>query len=265
MVQITTADAVWEKVFDRELFEYNEDSEFKINFIFDERQALADSEEEKRSELDSQKTRNDEIQEIVFELQNEHKKLGDSYKEKISEYEINLTGYNQKVQTLNDHGGAPPEEFEKLENQKENLNNEAVGLSQLSKELNKLAIEINRLGEKGNSLVLDYNQEVDDYNHEYGFTREFTQGDYQGDKINIYKFSSDNELTAVLAHEFGHALGLDHVDGTSSVMYYLMEETDKSPFLSQNDRFAFIKECGSGEEFLNKLRKTIREILVKFK
>ncbi|MES2214229.1 MAG: matrixin family metalloprotease [Patescibacteria group bacterium] len=76
---------------------------------------------------------------------------------------------------------------------------------------------------KYNSLVDQANQKVSTINESAG--KEFNEGEYiydeAGQRINIYEFTSRAELVRVLAHELGHALGLDHNSNPDSIMYYL--------------------------------------------
>jgi predicted Zn-dependent protease len=62
-------------------------------------------------------------------------------------------------------------------------------------------------------------------------------------QITIYQFDSEDELSIVLAHEFGHALELDHVAGEKSVMYHFMEKQDVVDGLSHEDRAEFDRVC----------------------
>jgi hypothetical protein len=183
----------------------------------------------------------------------------------LGAYETRLGAYNRKVSSFNDQGGAPPGQFAALEAERRELDRESAGLQATTGELNTLIANINELGDRGQALVDSYNREVEIFNDNFGFSREFTQGDYQGDRINIYKFSDVQELEQVLAHEFGHALGIDHVDVESSLMYYLLEETNQSPTLSAADSAAFTAVCGTGEEFDQTVRRTIRDFLTLIK
>jgi hypothetical protein len=258
---IQTAVSVWEEAVGRELFVYDESAVFTVNFVFDERQAIANSEENQRTTLDAQRAENERIQAAVESLQREYETLNSSYRNRLVAYETRLDVYNAEVRKYNDRGGAPPEIFSELETERRALEREATAVSAITTQLNGLATEINRLAERGNRLVEQYNREVDRYNAAFGFEREFTQGDFQGDRINIYKFSTETELITVLAHEFGHALGIGHVEGTSSLMYYLLGDTSQSPALSNEDLQAFEEVCGFTETFGQKIRRLIRAAL----
>ena len=258
---VAEAEAVWEKGAGRDLFYYDEDADLIIDFVFDDRQALADSEVSQKQELDKKRDENDALRKTIEELQKEYEEDTSSYKRSVDAYERNLTAYNNKVQSYNDQGGAPAEAYDELEAEKESLNRQSGELNERSNQLNELASKINELGNNSNKLVDEYNREVERYNEQFGFSREFTQGDYFDGTISIYKFSDDRELVAVLTHELGHALGIDHVEAQSSVMYYLLEDSDSAPVLSAEDTEAFLAACGTGESIGAQVRLMIRNTL----
>ncbi len=262
--RVQLAEKQWEEAINRELFVYDDEAEFTVNFIFDERQAKSNAEEQERRFLDGQLAENEELFEVVDIAQKEYDNLASSYQARVNTYESRLSKYNETVQKYNDRGGAPEEEFETLEEERRALNREAEDLSSMVNQLNNLANQINELSTEGNRLINAYNGDVEDYNQNYGFAREFTQGDYEGSQINIYEFSSNNELQAVLLHEFGHALGIDHVEASSSVMYYLLEDNNVRPLFSAEDLTAFYEVCGTGKEWDHQLRKIVRNLLTAF-
>lgn len=257
---LKAAELQWEQSVSRDLFVYEETADFTINFVFDERQELSDSERSQRDALDEQLVENEELFSIIDAAQAEYDTAASSYQDRADTYETRLEAYNQTVLQYNDRGGAPEEEFTALEEERTSLNREANALTILTDELNELAARLNALSNRGNDLVDVYNSNVERYNEQFGFSHEFTQGDYQGDKINIYEFSNENELQAVLLHELGHALGIDHIDATSSVMYYLLEDTEDAPSFSADDLAAYYDVCGAEESFEQKLRHSIRSV-----
>jgi predicted RNase H-like nuclease (RuvC/YqgF family) len=258
---LAKAEAVWEESAGRELFIYDEKATLVVDFIFDERQAEADIEVTEQKALDTKKTENDTLVKTIEDLQKEYDSLSESYKKRVGSYEARLNAYNDKVNSYNDQGGAPGDVFSELEQERVSLNVESKELSKKADELTTLSNKINELSERGNALVEKYNEEVVEYNKKFGYAREFTQGDYQGERINVYKFSDDAELLAVLTHELGHALGLEHVEGESSVMYYLLKDTTSAPVLSKDDEAAFVAQCGTGKEWPHRVRTLIRSLL----
>ncbi|MEM9336622.1 MAG: matrixin family metalloprotease [Patescibacteria group bacterium] len=251
---ILDAEAIWEDTTGRNLFRYKEDAnDLVINFVFDDRQAFADAEEDFREELDEKETRTETINETFAELAARHGIESQTYEAQVRAYEVDLASYNATVEQYNEEGGAPPEVFDELQQQARNLDRTAGELNAEARRLNNLAEEINALGEQGNEIIESYNEDVATYNQTFGESTEFTQGDYLGDTINIYKFSNQRELQLVLAHELGHALGLDHVEGRKSIMYYLMGDQPQQPQLSPTDLDAFVTTCGDGQSFIERL------------
>lgn len=262
---LADAEKVWEGEMGRELFNYDEKEGVAVNFVFDERQALAESQLSQKAELDKNKADNQELLATIESLRKQYDLDAKVYQEKVDAYEKKLSAYNDKVNGYNDRGGAPSEVFAKLEKEKAALSRESSSLNTTSDKLNELVKKINELSQKSGEIIDVYNSEVKLYNDEFGFSREFTQGDYKDRVINIYKFSTDNEVRKVLAHELGHSLGIDHVEGDSSIMYYLLKDTSSAPVLSSEDKAAFAILCGTGNELSFKIRFAIRSFLTNFK
>ena len=261
---VAEAAAVWEDATGRELFRADPEADFAIEFIFDERQERARSEAEFRAALDAKQARNAELAVTLTELTSEYDDLRDSYRSRVRAYEQRLAAYNEEVATYNEDGGAPPAEYTRLEAEQSALDAEAAALEETARELNQLANEINDISEQGNQLVESYNRDVSEYNERFSDGGAFTQGEFQGDRIAIYKFTNMTELRQVMAHEFGHALGIEHVEDPRSVMYYLLEEQPADPTLTEADIAAFQAVCGTGEEWSHWLRRTIRSLLTTF-
>jgi hypothetical protein len=262
IAELKKSEQIWEDYAGRELFTYDEEGVLAVDFVFDDRQAMADSEFNSRQALDARKIEHEKLFDTIDGLQKEYESRTNEYQKELSSYEGRLGTYNETVARYNDQGGAPTEEFAKLERDKAALARESETLNTKSASLNEMAGKINQLGDEANKLVEAYNKEVEQYNEQFGYEREFTQGDYGGGRINIYKFSNPTELQSVLVHEFGHALGIDHVEGGSSVMYYLLGDTSVAPELSNEDKEAFIAVCGQDESIAAVSRRLIRNVLV---
>ncbi len=256
----TTAEALWEDALGQDLFVYDEQSDFAINFIYDERQQRAQTEEEWQISLDSKEKYNRDLIEQVKQLGQAYEGLQVDYNEERASYERRLNAYNEEVERYNDEGGAPREAYTMLQVEAKELSHELKELMEFESQLKSKAEEINRLGEEGNEKITAYNAEVLEYNAMFGNIETFTQGDFERERINVYKFTTPEELTAVLTHEFGHALGLGHVEGEGSIMYYLMTERGSSS-LSETDKEAYYLTCGTETTLAQKARRFIRELL----
>lgn len=259
IAKLAEAEKAWEEKTGRELFQYDEEGTLVVDFIFDDRQAEANSEGAKRQALDDTFAETETLKKTIEDLQKEYEEKTKTYEGNVAAYEASLARHNDRVARYNDQGGAPPNIHADIERERQALDARMNELNADADTLNKLGQSINALGEKSNQLVDAYNKEVETYNAEFGFSKEFTQGDYQDGKINIYKFSSSEELVSVLVHEFGHSLGIDHVDDDSSVMYYLLKEDGSVPVLNESDIEAFTMVCGTGDERLAQVRRLIRE------
>ena len=258
---LEVAEATWERGMARELFIYDESADFRVNFVFDERQAKTVAEASWREKLDMSESGSADIAEQYNQVLAEYKKLETAYRSRVEAYEEALESFNALVEMYNKDGGAPPAAFQDLQQQERDLNQTKNELQNDARKLESVVANLNVLGEKGNHLIVQYNEGVEKYNTTFGEAGEFTQGDYQGDYINIYTFQDKNELARVLVHEFGHALDIGHVEGSDSMMYYLMEDQPTVPILSEEDQAAFVAVCGTGKGIINTVRALINKIL----
>ncbi len=258
----SAAEKLWEDAIGKDLFDYDETSSFAINFIYDERQQRSQTEEEWHISLDKEESDNQILIDKIKQLGKDYEAAQVNYNNQRADYESRLNAYNAKVEKYNAQGGAPQDIYAELQQEAKAL---AVELNKLSKfeiSLNQQATEINQLGEEGNKKIAAYNAEVQEYNEMFGNLETFTQGDFERKRINVYKFSTEEELTAVLAHEFGHALGIGHVESEGSIMYYLMTERDTS-VLSSADKEGYYGVCGTKTTIGQEARRLIRTILAK--
>lgn len=266
-VVVEEAVSIWEDATGRNLFTYDEEADLVVNFIYDSRQQNLDEAERLKEELDEKKNINDSLGETYASLVEKYNQRKLDFEDAKEAYERKLNNYNAEVESYNEQGGAPEEIYNELEMRKVALDEERQRVNEMANELNSLSSQINELGEKGNEIIEEYNQSVDVFNKQYVYSEEFTQGDYQGDSINIYQFESWEELELVLAHEFGHALSIGHVDNDTAIMYYLMGDQPIDDIgLAAEDLTAFESVCGevSATERLTKLRRQFTQWLEVF-
>jgi hypothetical protein len=96
-----------------------------------------------------------------------------------------------------------------------------------------------------NQQVASLNAQIKTYDQQAGGT--FEEGEYvadsSGKSIDIYEFIGASQLERVLAHEFGHAIGLGHNDDPASIMYAENESGNLAP--TADDLAALKSVCGS--------------------
>lgn len=242
---VADAESLWENASGQNLFTYDPEGVLTINFIFDERQALTEEEHTLRDVLDRKESLNSDLHAEYEELVDEYERLKRTYISRVAQYENALAIHNGEVAYWNNRGGAPESVYSRLNAEERRLSAESRELSGYTDRLNELVDDINLLGEESSARIRDYNNTVRDYNDRFTQGREFTQGDYYRDTINIYQFKDAQELRLVLAHELGHALSLGHVEDAQSIMHHLMEGQHENLMLSESDIAELNAVCGA--------------------
>jgi myosin heavy subunit len=242
---LADAESLWEDATGKNLFTYTKGASLKVNFVYDERQQNTEEQHALIDVLDRKAEMSHSIRANYETLLDSYEDLKEDYQEKVTAYEKRLARHNSEVQKWNEKGGAPEDTYEDLNNTSASLNKESSSLNAQAKQLNDLAAQINQLGEKGNNAVEDYNESVERFNDRYEREDEFTQGDYTGSAIQIYQYDDATELRRVLAHEFGHALSLEHVPDVQAIMHSVMEGEYNALALSPDDLAEYQAVCGT--------------------
>ena len=260
---VTQATEVWESQAGRNLFVYDPKADFKVEFIYDDRQATSDQAESQKEVLSEKEAASKKISEEYTKLVTQYDELKKDYDAEVAQYQRRLNIFNATVERYNNEGGAPENEFAQLQKTEATLKTEERKLEGTADTLSGIAKDINRLSEEGNAVISEYNERVNRFNENFTDGEEFTQGDYTGDAIHVYHFKDGNELKNVLVHEFGHALGLPHVEGSSSIMYYLMDKQPSTSDLSPEDVAALEGICLPTNSAVQRLHQQFSSLFIK--
>lgn len=238
------AEKTWEEQSGKNLFEYNPDTDFKINLIFDERQAQSNEADKLEEDLQQLEASHNKITDQYESLSGTYAQKMARYNSNMATYEKKLKDYNKDVENWNKSDRTDEDDYEELQEEKKELDSLYKKLEQERTEINKLAGKTNKLVSQENNIVSEYNANISTYKNKYGGGREFEKGIYNGEEINLYQFKEDADLRMTLIHELGHSLGIGHLQNPQSIMYYLLSDQDmNNPKLSEEDLNALKTVC----------------------
>ncbi len=247
LTDVNKAVQIWDKPVNRQLFEYSPTGSLKINLIYDYRQEATNKLQQLGIVVDNTNSSYDAIKTRYDTMMADYQQKKSALDVRIASFQSQQDAYNAEVSSWNKKGGAPENIYNQLNQQKASLDAEVVAINQEESVLNAEATNINALIVALNQLINELNLNISQYNAVGGQQGgEFEEGSFQsgpaGESIDVYEFSSQDKLIRVLAHELGHALGLNHVNDPKAIMYRLNYSTNES--LSTADLAALKSLCG---------------------
>lgn len=202
---------VWNKAYGKNLLVFDPKGNLSINLIYDERQLL-----------------NSQINNLEGQINNEKgtldPQIAQYQKDQIS-FQKKLVDLNNQIEAWNQKGGAPPDVYNQLIQKQKDLQAEADRLNAEAKNLNLTT-------QNFNAQINKLNQTIDIFNT--AIEQRPEEGIFLGDqnRIEVYFYITQNELIHTIAHEMGHARGLEHTTNPKSVMY---SKTNQTVIASKED------------------------------
>jgi len=244
---IQVAEKIWEKPIGRELFAYRPDGNLTVNLVYDYRQEATIKLRSLGYSVDESKSSYDALKQKYEALTKSYQQNKASLDQRVKDFEARNQAFAAEVARWNRQGGAPKDVYATLQAEQAALAAEAdaikaaqAALNTTVDSINALAVVLNRLGDALNLQAAHYNE----VSKERG--SEFEEGLYQsgpeGREIDIYQFDNTQKLVKVLAHELGHALGLEHVSDPKAIMYKFNQGTNEK--LTADDLKALQARCG---------------------
>lgn len=217
---ITQASGLWSGAAGKLLFVHDSHGALTISLVYDTRQQTSQEEVTQRAAINQTSQNAAQIKAQYMALQQEYTTASQTYEQLVAQY-------NQSPNRERAAGARAEIEVKRLQ-------------------VNTLADQINSLIKQYNGLVDQINANVSAINNDGLTGTQFEEGVYiadaQGTRINVYQFDNKTAFIRVLAHELGHAIGLEHNDNIDSIMSPVNQS--KSLSLSPEDLAALKTECG---------------------
>lgn len=228
-----SASDAWNKVNGKELLKFDDNGTLTVSMVFDDRQSLTNQINNLSSDLDGKES---------------------DFNQKLKDHDAKVAAFKQKLKALNDEivswnnkGGAPEDVYRDLLDRQSKLQAEGEVLNSEARELNLSAEDFNSEVSKLNSTVSDFNVAI----------KQKPEGgiyDPSENLIEVYVYLNKNELKHTLIHEFGHALGLEHVENNPKAIMY--------PFSTENtvitsEDIAELNRACQNQGILETIRKKI--------
>lgn len=216
---VERAAALWEAAAERELIVHDSSRGIAINLVYDDRQERRLERRRAKAELDARSARLEAAKERIrsagAEVDEAHARL----EQAVAALNAATRQHNERVREWNLRGGAPPEVIQEIEADRENLERMAERIRRDEMAFRALEDRASRLAEEHNALVEEYNALVVEYNQRFGEGWQEEAGRYESmggssgfESITVFVVENEDHLALILAHELGHALGIDHVE-----------------------------------------------------
>jgi predicted Zn-dependent protease len=183
IADLQQAASLWNQAAGKTLLAYSATGTMPVNLIYDTRQQdtdIGESITQQEQDLATQKAN-------VQQLQNAYAQARQTYETDQASGRVGAAQLNQEAQQLNAQ----------------------------SDEINSMVTQLNAQISQTNANANNYNQTAAGASFEEG---EFVQ-QYGQKHIDIYQFTDNTKLVRLMAHEFGHSIGLGHNQNPDSIMY----------------------------------------------
>lgn len=220
---------IWQTGTGEQHFQYDPNAQLSINLIFDQRQATFNAQQNQLNHLQQSKTQNDIYKQKIAELEQQLSQSAQHITLAKQNYQSQLDHHNQQVARYNQSSPQQRQDKQDLLQQQQYLNQQQQALQQQIDHFNLQVAQMNQQVDQFNQLNHQFNAAVDQFQTRFK-PYQFDKGVFNGREINIYEFQNHDDLRLTLAHELGHALGLQHNQDPTALMYPILEQQNFQNF-----------------------------------
>ncbi|MFO7846478.1 MAG: matrixin family metalloprotease, partial [Balneolaceae bacterium] len=231
---------LWSEAAGYPVIAYDPDGEVELNLYYTDQQQYTEDEQQLSDRIERLRQKF-YAQNLMYQRQeNSFENEQTEFNKKQAEYNAVVEAYNQTLSRIQTTGVRSRELDDRLKKLGREIDMKEADLASMREDLREQDAELRNLSNRLNSRANSVNELVYQYKKRFSGWRTFYQGVYLDvggkRKINIYQFDDVGRLKLILAHEFGHALGLKHVGNPKSVMYYLTDRQNTADLqLSEED------------------------------
>ena len=195
---LVRSERLWEAPFGRDLLRYQPGGTIRVRLIYDERQLKFDEVVAAKAAVERGKAANAAEKAAL--------------KPASAEIARRRASYDKRIAYWNERGGAPKDVFAELQQQRD--------------ELNELVRVFNERTATYNRDVAEFNRQVVAYNalirSRTGTDKELGKAELGGKAVEIAVLAGTAKDDVLIAHEFGHILGIGHIAGAGNIMNPLL-------------------------------------------
>ena len=225
------ATQIWQDGTGQDYFVYDDNAKLSIHLIYDERQFESEQRRAHIRQLEANQKLwlNKKRQLDQIEQQMLHNKQFLQHKQQQLDQQIQH--YHQEMRQYN-----TAQHADYFQQQQRALQHNIQALQQEIHQYNQKIVQLNQQIDQLNSLDQQLDNSVQQFKQRFQ-PHLFHKGLFNGKQIMVYEFASEADLRLTLAHELGHALGLQHTNDPHALMYPMLQQQNVNNFrLSAADK-----------------------------
>lgn len=241
------AEKAWEDAAGRDLFDYAPEGGVKVSLVYDSRQETTERLRALDQTLVDTERKYERIRGEYEELQDEYMDRRAALDSMVETLIARKGSYDREILYWNGREGVPSEAKARLAEERAGIEAARAEMEAADRALSKKLALIEERARTLSGLAAALDAQVMRWNEISGARGEvFEEGVYRRDpsgvEIEVYQFETGEKLVRVLAHEFGHALGLDHIDDARAIMYHANQ--GGKTVIAESDLEELARICG---------------------
>ncbi|MFZ0332289.1 MAG: matrixin, partial [Acinetobacter bohemicus] len=188
---------IWKLGTGKDYFIYDPNAKLTIHLIYDERQDESNQRRQQLGNIEQNQqiwsNKNQKLKQLKDEIDHANILLDT----KKIQLDAQLQQYNQQIAMLNQNGGVHPSQRDLFIQQRHQLKQQIFALEQEINLYNQKIQKLNDQVSELNQINHQLNQSIDQFNQRFQ-ARLFDKGLFNGKQINIYEFSSKDDLRLTL-------------------------------------------------------------------